>query len=126
MLELIQQYLSVEQETFDYTAWVIPNIYNLILIDILSWYSNLVENGPMPFIKSQLWEDQIVFRGDEMERLREDGTAIPPEDQQTVAAVYRLEKVTRQLMIRAYSLSQLQLQVHLPLCLVSSSYLSLS
>lgn len=107
MLELIQQYLSVEQETFDYTAWVIPNIYNLILIDILSWYSNLVENGPMPFIKSQLWEDQIVFRGDEMERLREDGTAIPPEDQQTVAAVYRLEKVTRQLMIRAYSLSQL-------------------
>ena len=61
-----------------------------------------------------------------MERLREGGTAIPPEDQQNVAAVYRLEKVTRQLMIRAYSLSQLQLQVHLPLCLVSSSYLSLS
>lgn len=33
MLELIQQYLSVQKETFDYAARVIPNIYNLILID---------------------------------------------------------------------------------------------
>lgn len=66
MLELIQQYLSVEKETFDYAARVIPNIYNLILIDTLSWYSNLVENGRESIGRGKK-SVSIVFWGDERE-----------------------------------------------------------